>query len=230
MAAHTPKSVISKNFNLAPEVFAHLPEKEKYIFQGDRPGPVGQERPTGSSARQSTRQFSFGMLDMEPTNTTGGQVRIVDSGNFPESTTVAAAHVDIEPGALREMHWHPTADEWTFFIGGRARMTLFGAKGTARTFTYMAGDVAVVPKNYGHFIENIGDEPVELLEIFRADRFRDLSLFQWMGDTPKRLVVDHLFADDRESGDRFWDQVKSAEKQPVRMPGKEVADQMRIEL
>ena len=73
------------------------------------------------------------MLDQEPKKTSGGEVRIADSTNFPLSKTVAAAHAIIEPGALREMHWHPMADEWSFFIRGRARVTIFAAEGNART-------------------------------------------------------------------------------------------------
>lgn len=124
----------------------------------------------------------------------------------------------IEPGALREMHWHPNADEWSFFIRGRARVTVFGSAGSARTFDYVPGDVGIVPKNMGHFVENIGDEPLEMLEIFRADEFRDLSLFQWMGQTPKKMVVDHLFADDAENGEKFWNEVKDAWKDEVTKP------------
>lgn len=48
-------------------------------------------------------------------------------------------------------------------------MTIFAAEGNARTFDYMAGDVGIVPRNMGHFIENLSDdEPLEVLEIFRA--------------------------------------------------------------
>lgn len=158
------------------------------------------------------------MLEQEPKKTSGGQVRIADSSNFAVSKTVAAAHAIIEPGALREMHWHPTADEWSFFIRGRARVTVFAAEGNARTFDYMAGDVGIVPKNMGHFVENIGDEPVEMLEIFRADRFRDFSLLQWMGETPRRMVLDHLFAGDAEAGERFWSQVRDAAKDEITRP------------
>ncbi|KAJ2968344.1 hypothetical protein NUW58_g10242 [Xylaria curta] len=116
------------------------------------------------------------------------------------------------------MHWHPNADEWNFFIKGRARITIFGAEGTARTFDYIPGDVGIVPRNMGHFVENIGDEPIEMLEVFKADEFRDFSLFQWMGETPKKLVVDHLFKDDPENGEIFWNKVKSAEKDEVTLP------------
>lgn len=155
------------------------------------------------------------MLDQEPDRQTGGEVRIVGSRTFPISKTIAAAHVIIQPGAIREMHWHPNADEWSFFIKGRARVTIFAAQGEARTFDFLPGDVGITPRNMGHFVENIGDEPIEMLEVFRADEFRDISLFRWMGETPKRQVVDTLFADDPESGERFWERVKDADNNAV---------------
>ncbi|KAI0544690.1 oxalate decarboxylase family bicupin [Xylaria curta] len=216
--ARTPKSVISKNFNLAPEVFAHLPKSEKYIFQGSYPGSLEDEQPTGKNVKKSKYNFSHRMLEQEPKVTSGGEVRITDSKNFPISKTIAAAHVTIQPGAIREMHWHPNADEWNFFIKGRGRVTIFGAQGTARTFDYVPGDVGIIPRNMGHFVENIGDEPIEMLEVFKADEFRDFSLFQWMGETPKKLVVDHLFQDDPKNGEIFWNKVKNAEKDEVTLP------------
>ncbi|KAK0749120.1 oxalate decarboxylase oxdC [Schizothecium vesticola] len=212
---HTPRSVLSQNFHLPPEVFDHIPQKEKYIFQGSRPGSIADETPAGKHYKQSTQQFTHKMLDQAPHKTAGGEVRITDSRNFPISKTVAAAHVLIQPGALREMHWHPNADEWSFFIRGRARVTVFASSGTARTFNYVPGDVGVVPANMGHFVENIGDEPLEMLEVFRADEFRDFSLFQWLGETPQRQVVDTLFSGDKEAGERFLDKIKDAKKDEV---------------
>jgi oxalate decarboxylase family bicupin protein len=222
--AHTPKSVISKNFHLPPEIFAHIPQSEKYIFQGSQPGTVDEEFPKGKYVKKSTQVFTHHMLAQEPKNTTGGQVRITDSKNFPISLTVAAAHVIIEPGALREMHWHPNADEWSFFLRGRARVTVFGAEGNARTFDYEPGDVGIVPRNMGHFVENIGDEPIEMLEIFRADEFRDFSLFQWLGETPQRMVADTLFAGDKEAGDKFLKEIEDAGKDDVTLPPGDLFD------
>ncbi|KAK4231003.1 RmlC-like cupin domain-containing protein [Podospora fimiseda] len=218
--AHTPKSVISQNFHLPPEIFDHIPKSEKYIFQGSQPGSIKDEQPTGKHIKKSKYQFTHKMLAQEPKSTTGGQVRITDSKNFPISKTIAAAHLDMQPGSLREMHWHPNADEWSFFIRGRARVTIFAAEGTARTFDYLPGDVGIVPRNMGHFIENIGDEPLEVLEIFRADEFRDFSLFQWLGETPKRMVVDTLFKGDKEAGEKFLEKIKGAEKDEITLPDK----------
>ncbi|PIA97794.1 Oxalate decarboxylase OxdC [Cercospora beticola] len=213
--AHTPQSVKAENFRLPPEVFDTLPEKEKYIFQGELPGPIDKEQP--KTFKKSKHNFTHKMLAQEPVNATGGSVRITDSRNFPISKTVAAAHLDIEPGAMREMHWHPNADEWSFFISGRARVTIFGAQGAARTFDYTAGDVGIVPKNMGHFIENLSeDEPLEVLEIFRASEFQDFSLFQWLGETPQKNVRDHLFKDDPEGAAKFAKAIEGAEKDVIK--------------
>jgi oxalate decarboxylase len=132
------------------------------------------------------------MLAQTPIKTAGGQVRIVDSSNFPAASTIAAALVEIEPGGLREMHWHPNTDEWQYYISGRGRMTVFASSGKARTFDYQGGDVGYVPFAMGHYVENVGDEPLRFLEMFRSPRFADLSLSQWMALVPSGLMRAHM--------------------------------------
>ena len=56
------------------------------------------------------------MSQMKTTQLPGGSVKIVDSHVFPISLTTAAAEVVVEPGAMRELHWHPTQDEWSYFL------------------------------------------------------------------------------------------------------------------
>lgn len=69
----------------------------------------------------------------------------------------------------------------------------------------------------GHFIENLSDEEdVEVLEIFRADKFQDFSLFQWLGETPQRLVKEHLFANSPKEGEEFERAIKDAERDPIK--------------
>ena len=158
------------------------------------------------------------MLKQTPIKFPGGEVRITDSTNFPVSKTTAAAHVLINPYGLREMHWHPNADEWSFFIRGKARVTIFAASGVARTFNYQAGDVGIVPKNNAHFVENIGDEPVEFLEMFRAAKFEDFSLEQWLAQTPATMVAEHLnlTGSRKEEFFKSLSKKKTAVKPPLR--------------
>jgi len=54
-----------------------------------------------------------------------GEARVVDGKNFPVSRKIAAALVTVKPGGLRELHWHPNASEWQYYIQGSGRMTVF---------------------------------------------------------------------------------------------------------
>jgi oxalate decarboxylase len=60
------------------------------------------------------------------------------------------AQVTPEPGGPRELHWHPNADEWQYYVRGRKRMTLFHNKPASRTADFNAGDMGYVPKTLGH--------------------------------------------------------------------------------
>jgi oxalate decarboxylase len=181
--AHTPREVVAKNLGAADAELEDLPEGERYIFPAEVPGGDGEPSPHPYGHRLGT---------VEPIRTAGGVVRILDSRTFPVATTIAAALLEIEPGAMRELHWHPNADEWQYYIGGRGRMTVFAATGAARTFECAAGDVGYVPFAMGHYIQNSGDEPLRMLEMFRSDRFADISLNQWLARTPAGLVREHL--------------------------------------
>jgi oxalate decarboxylase/phosphoglucose isomerase-like protein (cupin superfamily) len=76
------------------------------------------------------------------------------------------------------MHRKLMADTPIILSSGTARVTLFAASGNARTFDYSAGDVGYVPPSFGHYVENIGNDTLNFLEIFKSDRYQDLSLQQ----------------------------------------------------
>jgi oxalate decarboxylase len=188
--AHTPRDVLAKNFRTSEASLKNLSGKELYIFPAPRPGPLSGDQISGAGPVPKT--FSHRLLRQAPSRMAGGAVRIVDSTIFPASRTIAAALVELEPGALRELHWHPNADEWQYYIEGEGRMTVFGSESKARTFDYRSGDVGYVPFAMGHYIENTGSGPLRFLEMFRSDRYADLSLNQWLALTPRVLVEAHL--------------------------------------
>jgi oxalate decarboxylase len=194
--AHTPRSVLAKNFGVAESAFAEIPTHELYIFQAEIPGPLQQDvvpDPQGTVSHL----FSHRLLQQEPTECAGGRVRIVDSSNFPAASTIAAALVEVEPGGMRELHWHNNVDEWQYYISGTGRMTVFASSSLARTFDYRAGDVGYVPFAMGHYIENTGESTLTFLEMFRSDHYTDVSLNQWMALTPPELVQAHLHLDQK---------------------------------
>ena len=189
--AHTPKDVLAANFGVPETEFAEIPKKELYIFPDKVPGPLEtQEVP--SPQGPVPVGFTHKLMAQQPIRTSAGTVRVVDAQTFQVSKTIAAALVEVEPGGIREMHWHPNSDEWQYYLEGHARMTVFASGGKARTFNYQAGDVGYVPFAMGHYIQNIGDTPLRFLEMFKSDRYQDVSLKQWMALTPPELVQAHL--------------------------------------
>ncbi|AZV50116.1 oxalate decarboxylase [Bacillus halotolerans] len=206
--AHTPKEVIAANFGVTEEEIANLPGKEKYIFEKPVPGCLKDDIVEGPYG-EVPYPFTYRLLEQEPIASEGGKVYIADSTNFTVSKTIASALVTVEPGAMRELHWHPNTHEWQYYISGKARMTVFAADGHARTFNYQAGDVGYVPFAMGHYVENLGDEPLVFLEIFKDDHYADVSLNQWLAMLPETFVQEHL-----DLGKEFTD-VLSKEKHPV---------------
>ncbi len=194
---HTPREVLAKNWGVQESALSSIysvPPDGRYIFQSPVPGPLAQDqRAAAGSEGPSPLAFHFEMSKMAPTKQTkSGEVRIVDSRNFPVSTGIAAAHVIVKPGGLRELHWHQNADEWQYYVQGKGRMTVFFTGAKARTADFNAGDVGYVPKTFGHYIENTGDTDLIFLEMFKSDRFQELSLSQWLSHTPPELVKQHL--------------------------------------
>lgn len=194
---HTPHEVLAKNWQVpesAFDVFSSLPQDGLYIFQAAVPGPLDRDRSAAAGSNgPSPVAFDFGLRKMAPTiKTAAGEVRIVDSHNFPVSKNIAAAHVTVKPGGLRELHWHPNADEWQYYIQGQGRMTLFVTGGKARTADFHPSDVGYVPKTMGHYVENTGANDLIFLEMFKSDHYQDLSLSEWVSHTPPELVLQHL--------------------------------------
>ncbi|MCY9659818.1 oxalate decarboxylase family bicupin [Paenibacillus chondroitinus] len=189
--AHTPKEVLSANFGVPISAFDNIPTEQVYIYQDNVPGPlesVNMQSPYGTIPIS----FKYQLLAQTPIKTPGGSVRIVDSRNFPISQKIAAALVEVEPGAMRELHWHPNNDEWQYYLAGQGRMTVVLGDGNARTFDYRAGDVGYVPFATGHYIQNTGTESLWFLEVFKSNLFEDVSLNQLMALTPQELVKGNL--------------------------------------
>jgi len=195
--AHTPREVVSKNFGVAQNAVEKMPRKELFIFQAELPGPLAEDQRLAAGALgASPIDFAFRTMQHPPAKRTkSGEVRIIDSSSFKVSQNIAAAVVTVRPGGMRELHWHPNADEWQFFISGKARMTVFATGGRARTMDFEAGDVGYVLKTLPHYVENTGNTDLKFLEMFKSSFYQDLALSEWLAHTPPELVAAHLNLD-----------------------------------
>jgi oxalate decarboxylase len=198
---HTPKALLAKNFGLPAATFDGFPKSEVYFAQGSPP-PANAAAPLGG-AHPGPRTHKYRLLADEPRVTAkGGRLWVIDSGKFPISKTITGAILELEPGALRELHWHPTADEWQYVFEGQLSVSLFGAKGRYRTETLEAGDVGYVPQGYGHALENVGGKPCRALIGFNSGVYEDIDLSEWFAANPTDVLATN-FGKPAELFERF---------------------------
>jgi oxalate decarboxylase len=184
---HTPPEVLQKNLGIPAATFANFPKQEVYIASGAVPRPLSVERPMGSSeAPPLTHKFQ--LAAQKPQLFAGGEFRVVSQKEFPISSTMTGVTLLLKPGALRELHWHPNASEWQYFISGRARLTVFTSHGNVETTEFGPGDVGYVPQGFGHYIENIGEDECRALLVLNGGDYQEISLSEWLAAAPRQLL------------------------------------------
>jgi oxalate decarboxylase len=187
--AHTPPEVLAKNFKMSSSIFKEFPKKEVYIAQGPVPAPLlANPLPFTQVAAPLTHKYRLGAQrgELWP----GGRFQLASQKQFPISSTMSGAIQTLDAGGgLREMHWHPNADEWQYYISGHARMTVFGSGGRSKLEEFGPGDVGYVPQGYGHYIENASEtEPCQTIIVLNSGDYQEISLSQWMASNTAELL------------------------------------------
>ncbi len=190
--SHTSPAILARNTGLPERIFTALPKKELYIGTGKiavepRPQNINAGIPYSNSSHKY-RMESDGVYQQFK----GGSVKLVSSLEFPIQTTITSMRMNIEPGAIRELHWHPNADEWQYVMSGSGNLSIFGSHGRVKTMPYSKGMVAFIKQGYGHYIENTGTETLKLIVLFNSPIYQELSLNDWLNSNPPQLVADHF--------------------------------------
>lgn len=189
--ALTAPEVLSRNTGLDRQTIAGLPRTELYIPQGKVP-PRQQEALRNGNPILSQRTHKYQLAQARVHSWPGGEERIVDSHDFPISNTITGVILTLQPGGLRELHWHPNADEWQYYISGRARVGIFGAHGRSKTEEFAPGQVGFIKQGFGHYIEQVGPEPTRVLITFNAPEYQEISLSTWLSNNPAQLIADNF--------------------------------------
>jgi oxalate decarboxylase len=190
MAQSSP-TVVARNLGLPAATVAGLPKKELYILPGKVPATI-PERYLAEDLETTQNPHKFRLGKMAPLTFPGGWERIVTAKEFPINNTLTSVMQYLEPGALREMHWHPNADEWQYFISGRARVTVFGAHGRSKTEEFGPGNIGFIQQGFGHYVEQIGNEPTKFFALFNSPTFEEISISKWLAGNPASLIADNF--------------------------------------
>jgi oxalate decarboxylase len=189
---HSPKPLLAKNFGLPQATFDGFPNHEVYFAHGVVP-PARPAAALGGQ-REPPLTHKYRLLSNPPhvDRRGSGRLWLVDARSFPISKTIAGAILELDPGGLRELHWHPTADEWQYVYRGTVRMTMFGSGGRYRAETLEQGDVGYIPQGYGHSLENVGDGPCRVLIGFNAGLYEDIDLSEWIAANPPDVLASNF--------------------------------------
>ena len=196
--ARTPASVLAHNLGLPEAAFAGFPKDEVFIPQGRVPEP-------SDPSRQKMRKMSplthrFPLMAQPAAVFKGGEERRVSAKEFPVSKTITGVILDLHSGALRELHWHPHANEWLYMISGHCKIGLFGSHGRYRIEEFNKGDAGYIPQGFGHFIENNSDATCRILIAFDSGEYQEISLSTWLASNPDAIVADNFKIPDTLAG------------------------------
>ncbi len=186
---HTSRQLLAKNFSLPESAFDGFPKEEVYFARGPIPPETIPPNLQGSLTSPA-ETHRYRMLAQEPHSVhKGGREWRIGADRFPISKTITGVILDLEPGGLRELHWHPTSDEWQYVIAGEISVTLFGSHGRYRVETLNQGDVGYIPQGYGHSIENIGSKSCRVLIGLNTGHYEAIDLSLWVAGNPPDVLA-----------------------------------------
>ncbi|MDR6661290.1 oxalate decarboxylase [Tardiphaga robiniae] len=190
--AHTPAAVVAQNLGIDANVVAEMPKGEAYFAQG----PVPNNRSPDATERaypELVSKHRYPLLAQQPRRVAGGGIQFIASvKEFPISTSMAGSLLEIEPGAMRELHWHPNADEWQYYLEGEAEMAVFLAEGKVVSDRFKAGDVGYAPMGAGHYIRNVGKGVLRILIGFNNGHYQSNDLSAWVASNPSDVLASNL--------------------------------------
>ena len=123
----------------------------------------------------------------------GGWERIVSSKEFPIQTTLTAVLQYLEPGSFREMHWHPNADEWQYYLSGAlAGDHLWRAWPRENGGVQPRGRFASSRRASGITSSRWATEPTKFVILFNSPVFEEISISKWLAGNPASLIADNF--------------------------------------
>ena len=171
----------------------HLPnEKQPLPLNGplDAENPDSVWPPDTDNGGVQGFKWSFSLAKKEIDS--GGWTRQGTVKDLPVSKTMAGVQMYLEPGGIRELHWH-VEEEWAFMISGKARITAVDpVGGKAFVNDVNAGDLWLFPGGTPHSIQGLGPEGAMFLLVFNSGTFNEFSTFllsEWFRRTPKEVLA-----------------------------------------
>lgn len=188
--SHTPVSWVAQNLGISQEQVNSFPKKQVYISRhSPAPGPLADAKPRGEGIQPIPISHVYALSSQKPVNSKAGStIKLATAREFPASFNMAGGLIHLEPGAMRQLHWHPNADEWQYLLSGEMELSVFASEGKASMSRLVSGDVGYVPKGYGHALRNSSSKPVDILVVFNEGDYQSIDLDSWIASNPNSVL------------------------------------------
>lgn len=115
----------------------------------------------------TTQSHLFRLGEQTSTTYDGGSFKQASEDNFPilKGQEASIVLLTLEPGGIREPHWHPSAWELNIVIKGTAAWIVIDGNGNHESFDQNVNDVVFAPQGSFHYFENRGTEDLSILII-----------------------------------------------------------------
>lgn len=192
--SHTPIAWVQQNFGWSQSEVEKLPKKQVYISRySPQLQPLNQTQSRNPNTPKIAIPYTHNLLAEPPrAKQDGSLLRLASAKEFPASFNMAGAILRLEPRAMRQLHWHPNADEWQYVLNGSMDLAVFASEGKASISRLQKGDVGYVPKGYGHALRNSSDQPLDVLIVFNDGNYQSIDLNDWIASNPNS-VLENVF-------------------------------------
>ena len=111
--------------------------------------------------------------------------------DFAISDEIAGVNMYLETGAIRELHWHQTA-EWAIMTRGKCRITTLSRQGMPSVEDVFPEDLWFFPAGLPHSLQGVGPDGAEFVLAFddgNQSESNTLLLTDWFAHTPPEVLA-----------------------------------------
>ncbi len=136
---------------------------DKEVSLADDAARFGDPRLPDEIITSNSHLFHLG--DSPLTSFDGGFFRQADEEVFPilKGQEASIVSLTLQPGGIREPHWHPSAWEINIVTKGIAAWSLVDGNGNHESFDQKVGDVVFAPQGSFHYFENRGTDEMKII-------------------------------------------------------------------
>ena len=141
----------------------HRADREAQI--SDDAARFGDPRLPDETINSQSHLFHLG--DSPVSTFDGGSFQQADEKSFPilKGQEASIVLLTLQPGGIREPHWHPSAWEINIVTKGVAAWALVDGNGNHESFDQHVGDVVFAPQGSFHYFENRGPDDMKIMII-----------------------------------------------------------------